>query len=66
MKDLINYIFIKIDKIINARFNIFIIVINIIYLLIDIYFKYIDLGFFYYYYYNITRESYFFITRYRN
>ena len=46
MKDLINYIFVKIDKIINARFDIRIIVINIIYLLCNIYFKYIDLDFF--------------------
>ena len=46
MKNLINRIFVKIDKIINAYFDILIIVINIIYLLIDIYFKYIDLDLF--------------------
>ena len=46
MKNLINRIFIKIDKIINARFDTFIIVINIIHLLIDIYFKCIDLDLF--------------------
>ena len=46
MKNLINRIFIEINKIINVRFNIFIIIINIIYFLIDIYFKYIDLDFF--------------------
>ena len=34
------------DKIINDYFDILIIIINIIYLLIDIYFKYIDLDLF--------------------
>ena len=46
MKHLINYIFIKIDKTINAYFDIFIIIINIIYFLMDIYFKYIDFDLF--------------------
>ena len=46
MKNLINRIFIKIDKIINAYFENFIIVINIIYFLINVYFKYIDLDLF--------------------
>ena len=45
MKNLINYIFIKIDKIINVYFNVFIIIINIIYFLIDIYFNYINFDF---------------------
>ena len=46
IKNLINRIFIKVNRIINIYFDILIIVINIIYLLIDIYFKYIDLDFF--------------------
>ena len=46
MKNLINRIFIKIDKIIEVHFDILIIVIDIIHLLIDIYFKYTDLDLF--------------------
>ena len=46
MKNLINRIFIKIDKIINARFDILIIIINIIQLFIVIRFKYIDFDLF--------------------
>ena len=45
MKNLINRFFIEIDENINTRFEIFIIFIHIIYFLIDIHFKYINLNF---------------------
>ena len=46
MKNLINYFLIEIYKNINTRFEIFIILIYIIYFLIDIRFKYIDFNIF--------------------
>ena len=45
IKNLINYLLVEIHKNINTRFKILIILIHVIYLLINIRFKYIDLDF---------------------